>query len=312
MRSNSQIPEPTDGVVVAAFYRFVSIEDPPGLRAVLSDQAQRAGILGTVLIAPEGINGTIAGSAAAVRTMLEFLEADPRFQGLTPRFSHAQSDPFHRLKVRLKQEIVTLGVPAADPNVQVGTYVEPADWNALIADPGVVVIDVRNDYEVGIGSFEGAVDPQLVRFSDFDRWLEEHPDLEGRPIAMFCTGGIRCEKASSLMLHRGATEVYHLKGGILRYLEEVPVESSRWRGACFVFDERVSVGHGLEVGTHVLCRGCRRPLVPATQDHPSYEAGVRCGACPPVSAEVLASRRERVLQERLAHARGEKHVGAQR
>ena len=309
MRTNQ--PE-SDRVRVDTFYRFVPIEDPTALRAWIHELASTAGVLGTVLVAEEGINGTLSGEPTRVERVIAGLRTDPRFQDLAPRSSEATEDPFHRLKVRLKREIVTLGVPDANPNVQVGTYVDPSDWNALITDPEVTVIDVRNDYEVGIGSFEGALDPGLIRFSDFDAWVDAHPELAGRPIAMFCTGGMRCEKASSLMLHRGASQVFHLRGGILRYLEEIPVAESRWQGTCFVFDERVSVGHGLLTADDELCRGCRRPLTREARAHAAFEAGVRCGACPVVPDEVLAARRERARQALLATQRGTKHVGARR
>ena len=223
--------------------------------------------------------------------------------------SRAEEQPFRRLKVRLKREIVTLGHPV-DPNAVVGTYVAPEDWNAVVNDPDTVLIDTRNDYEVSIGTFEGAVDPRTSSFGQFPEWWGENRDaLEGKRIAMFCTGGIRCEKSTNYLISQGIEDVYHLKGGILQYLEDVPEEESLWQGDCFVFDERVSVGHGLSQGPHALCRACRRPLTPRDMERPEYEAGVQCHHCVNEHSEADRARfRERQKQIALAKARGETHL----
>jgi UPF0176 protein len=248
-------------VTIYAFYKFVAISDGELLRARLLANCRDNDIKGTILIAPEGINATIAGSEAAVAGMLKLLRADPRFTGLESKQSIAQAPPFHRLKVKLKPEIVTFGVPAADPSRNAGTYVDPEDWNALIQDPDVVVIDTRNAYEVDIGTFAGAVDPKTRVFSDFPAFVASQLDPEKQPkIAMFCTGGIRCEKASAFMLGRGFREVFHLNGGILKYLETVPREDSLFQGECFVFDERVALDHGVVEGTYRLCPDCGYPV----------------------------------------------------
>jgi UPF0176 protein len=227
----------------------------------LLSYCQVQGIKGTILLAAEGINGTIAGSRQAIDAVLGFLQADPRFADLEHKESQADFPPFDRLKVRLKKEIVTLGIPEVDPNEQVGTYVHPRDWNELINDPDVVVIDTRNDYEVDIGTFKGAKNPHTDSFRQFPDYVRRHLNpTQHKKVAMFCTGGIRCEKASSYLLSQGFQEVYHLKGGILKYLEEVPPEISHWQGECFVFDQRVAVKHGLEEGTHILCHSCGHPI----------------------------------------------------
>ena len=250
---------------VTALYRFVRLDRCEELRAPLAAFCCGRGIKGTLLIAREGINGTVAGSEAAIAELIAYLEAMPEFAGLEVKYSSAGEMPFHRMKVRLKREIVTMGVPDIDPLAGAGAYVEPRDWNALIADPDTIVIDTRNDYEVAIGSFAGAIDPQTESFRDFPNWVARNRDtLDGRTVAMFCTGGIRCEKATAYVKSLGIDNVFHLKGGILKYLEEVPAEVNLWQGECFVFDERVSVGHGLEIGDAELCRACRRPLTAPT------------------------------------------------
>ncbi len=302
------------GITVAALYRFTRIADSQGVRDTMAAVLADAGIRGTLLIAGEGINGTIAGSADGIATALAAIRALPGCADLTPKFSTADTMPFHRLKVRVKREIVTMGVPGTDPNKIVGTYVAPADWNALIADPDTVVIDTRNAYEVKVGSFAGAIDPHTDSFRDFPDWFRANRDtlLAGkRKVAMFCTGGIRCEKSTAFLKGEGVDAVYHLDGGILKYLEQVPAEDSAWEGECFVFDERVAVGHGLAPGTHALCRGCRMPVSPEERASPLFEDGVQCPACAGTRDQAtLAGKAERHRQVTLAAGRGEQHVGA--
>jgi len=297
---------------VAALYRFAAFDDPAAIRAALEARARALGIRGTLLVAGEGINGTIAGAPEAVDAMVATIRSLPGCAGLAPKFADAAAMPFHRLKVRLKREIVTLGVAGIDAARDAGTYVSPADWNALVDDPDTVVIDTRNGYEVAVGSFAGAIDPGTEAFRDFPSWVDAHRDeLAGKRIAMFCTGGIRCEKATALMKAEGFDDVHHLDGGILRYLEEVPEGESRWRGECFVFDERVAVGHGLAPGSHVLCRGCRMPVSPEDRASPLYAEGVSCPRCHGSRDEVQrAGYAERHRQVRLAAERGGSHVGA--
>ncbi len=301
---------------VAALYQFTRFDDPQALQDPLLAACDGAGIKGTLLLAREGINGTIAGSAQGLETVLAHIRALPGCAGLDVKFSAAPDMPFHRMKVRVKREIVTMGEPDIDPTLSVGTYVDPHDWNALIADPDTIVIDTRNDYEVAVGTFRGAVDPQTPTFRDFPAWFREHREelLEGKKkVAMFCTGGIRCEKSTAFLRSEGIDEVYHLKGGILKYLEQVPETESLWQGECFVFDERVTVRHGLEQGTFQLCRACRRPLDAEALAHPDYTDGVSCPACiDERTPEQRAGYAERQRQEALARARGELHVGAVR
>ena len=251
------------GITVAALYKFTPFEDPAALREPLLAACEATGVKGTLLLAREGINGTIAGTDNALAAVLGTIRALPGCADLDVKFSHAPAMPFGRMKVRVKREIVTMGEPDIDPTLAVGHYVDPHDWNALIADPDTLVIDTRNDYEVAIGSFAGALDPATPSFRDFPAWFRAHRDelLEGKKrVAMFCTGGIRCEKSTSFLRSEGVEDVYHLKGGILKYLEQVPEEQSLWQGECFVFDERVSLRHGLEPGTHTRCQPCGRPL----------------------------------------------------
>ncbi|PSB24760.1 rhodanese-related sulfurtransferase [Stenomitos frigidus] len=267
-------------LVVATLYKFVRLLDFAEQQQPLLSLCQQQGIKGTLLLAEEGINGTIAGSRAAIDAVLSFLRADPRFADLEHKESLAAVQPFARLKVRLKSEIVTIGVPDADPNVQVGTYVEANDWNALIADPDVTVIDTRNNYEVSIGSFQGAENPETRSFRQFPEYVRTHLDpAKQKKVALFCTGGIRCEKASAFMLAQGFENVYHLKGGILKYLEAVPTDESLWEGECFVFDQRVAVQHGLEPGTHDMCRSCGHPISDEDKASPDYEDGIACPYC---------------------------------
>jgi len=269
---------PSPAWVVAALYQFRPLDDPARLRADLQSLATRLGLCGTLIVAPEGINGTVAGSRAAIDELHAFLRA-AGFDRLEYKESPSQEQPFKRLKVRLKREIVTLGVPV-QPLAQVGEYLTPAEWNALLDDPGVVVIDTRNRYEVEAGTFQGAVNPGLDSFREFPAWVEAHrEELAGRRVAMFCTGGIRCEKSTSLLRELGFGDVFHLRGGILRYLEEVPQAKSRWQGECFVFDGRVTVGHGLTPGEGEMCHSCGWPLTPEDTRHPDFERGVSCGHC---------------------------------
>ncbi|MGN6305657.1 MAG: oxygen-dependent tRNA uridine(34) hydroxylase TrhO [Mesorhizobium sp.] len=298
---------------VAALYRFARLDGHEALRAPLAAFCCARGIKGTLLLASEGINGTVAGSAEAICELVAHLQALPGLDGLDVKYSHAADMPFHRMKVRLKREIVTMGVEGIDPGMSAGTYVEPSEWNALISDPDTVVIDTRNAYEVSLGSFRGALDPQTASFRQFPGWVDEHrANLEGRKVAMFCTGGIRCEKATVYVKALGIEEVFHLRGGILRYLEEVPQAESLWQGECFVFDERVSVSHGLEEGEAELCRACRRPLTPQDRQSPRYVAGVSCPHCHDERSDADRDRyAERHRQVELARKRGAAaHIGS--
>lgn len=297
--------------LVAALYKFVTLPDYQQLRQPLQAFCESQGVKGTLLLAREGINGTIAGPHEGIKAVLAHLRSDVRLAALEHKESFAAEMPFYRMKVKLKKEIVTMGVPDIDPNHIVGTYVKPEDWNALISDPEVVLIDTRNDYEVAIGTFKGAIDPDIKTFRDFPEWIRQQKYLEKKPkVAMFCTGGIRCEKSTAFMKSEGFDEVYHLQGGILKYLEEVPTENSLWEGDCFVFDERVAVGHGLKLGDYEFCRSCRYPLKPEDKQSPHYELGVSCAHCyDKTSDEKKASLRERQKQVELATQRGEMHVG---
>jgi len=302
--------------LTAALYQFVDLPDFVERQAPLQACCDRHGVKGTLLLAREGINGTIAGPESGVRAVLDFLRSDPKLARLPHKESWSDKPPFNRMKVKLKKEIVTLRVPELDPNKTVGQYVKPADWNALLADPDVVVIDTRNEYEVAIGTFKGAVNPHIKNFVQLPGWLDRYDKLQGTEgkktkVAMFCTGGIRCEKSTALLKMRGFDQVYHLEGGILKYLEEVPPEQSLWEGECFVFDERVSVVHGLQVGSHELCRSCRWPLSEADKQSPHYVRGVSCAHCHDQrTPEQKAQMAERQRQVELAEARGAVHVGA--
>ncbi len=299
--------------LVAALYKFVALPDYQQLRDSLQQCCDQHGIKGTLLLAKEGINGTIAGSHTSIHAVLAWLRSDARFAGLEHKESFAERMPFYRMKVKLKKEIVTMGVPDIDPRSIVGTYVKPEDWNQLISDPEVVLIDTRNDYEVAIGTFKGAVDPNIKTFRDLPDWVRQQKGLEKKPkVAMFCTGGIRCEKSTAFMKAEGFDEVYHLQGGILKYLEVVPEEQSLWQGDCFVFDERVAVGHGLRLGEYELCRSCRHPLRSEDKKSPLYELGVSCAHCHALtSEEKKQGLRERQRQVEIAASRNQLHVGAQ-
>ncbi|MCV6587217.1 MAG: rhodanese-related sulfurtransferase [Marinibacterium sp.] len=296
--------------ILAALYHFTPFDDPDGLRPALKALCAEHGITGSLLIAREGINGTIAGPRAGIDAVLAHIRALPGCAALDWKEATSDHPPFARMKVRLKREIVTMGQPQVDPQAGTGHYVEPQDWNDLIRSPDVVVIDTRNDYEVAIGTFEGAIDPETASFRDFPAWWEANRErFHNKRVAMFCTGGIRCEKSTNYLLGEGVEDVYHLKGGILRYLEEMPAEDSTWQGECFVFDNRVSVGHGLVEGPHALCHGCRRPILPKDMTRPEYEAGVSCHHCiDETSPEDKARFRERQKQITLARARGQEHL----
>lgn len=298
-------------ITVAALYLFTPFEDPDALRAPLLAVCNANGVKGTLLLATEGINGTIAGERNRLETVLDYLKTLPGCADLTWKESQTDQMPFGRMKVRLKREIVTMGQPGVDPAHTVGTYVAPEDWNALIANPDVAVIDTRNNYEVAIGTFDGAIDPGTRSFSEFPDWWEANKArLEGKRLAMFCTGGIRCEKATSWLVSQGVKDVHHLDGGILKYLETVTETDSTWSGECFVFDERVSVGHGLTVGPHRLCRACRRPVSPEQTASPDFEDGVSCPQCIDAFSDADRARfRERQHQVELAEARGTRHLG---
>jgi UPF0176 protein len=272
----------TEPTIVAAFYKFAPLADFADQREPLLVRCLQQNLKGTILLAPEGINGTIAGSRTAIAAVLSFLRSDPRLANLDVKESCTRLQPFDRLKVKLKKEIVTLGMPEIDPNRQVGTYVHPQDWNQLISDPEVTVIDVRNQPEIHIGSFDRATNPQTSSFREFPEYVRQQLDpTKHKKIALFCTGGIRCEKASSFMLSQGFEAVYHLQGGILKYLETVPSEQSLWRGECFVFDQRVAVveGVGVSDGSYEMCRACGHPISQADQDSTQYEAGISCPHC---------------------------------
>jgi UPF0176 protein len=310
--------------LTAALYKFVELPDFAALQAPLLAVCEAHGIKGTLLLAAEGINGTIAGLADDVHAVLSYLRSDSLFKNRLATLEHKESwasaMPFYRMKVRLKKEIVTLGVPDVHPALMAGQYVKPSDWNELIARPGVVLVDTRNDYEVSIGTFAGAVNPATASFSELPGWVEREMQSGGQlaevdgvkpKVAMFCTGGIRCEKSTAFLKSKGFGEVYHLEGGILKYLETVPEAQSRWQGQCFVFDERVSVGHGLLEGDLELCRSCRDPLTEAAKASPLYERGVSCPGCHGrTTDEQKAGYRQRQKQVDLAEARKQSHIGA--
>ena len=299
-------------ITVAALYQFASFDDPAALQSPLLNLCKARTIKGTILLATEGINGTIAGAAPDIATIVDHVRAMPGCAALDVKYSHAQTMPFYRMKVRLKKEIVTLGVAGIDPARNSGRYVEPSEWNALISDPQTIVIDTRNDFEVRIGSFEGALDPKTKSFSEFPEWFRANRAQFGNKpkVAMFCTGGIRCEKSTAFLRAEGIEDVAHLKGGILRYLETVPESDSLWQGECFVFDQRVSVGHGLALGGHHLCHACRMPLTPQEMTAPAYQQAVQCPYCASARNQKQRDRyAERHKQVTLAIKRGAGHIG---
>jgi UPF0176 protein len=299
-------------IFVTALYHFTRFEDPRSLQGPLQAVCDAGGVKGSLLLAFEGINGTIAGPRAGVEAALAHIRGLPGCAEFAHKESLAAEMPFLRMKVKIKKEIVTMGQPNVDPTLNVGNYVEAADWNALIARDDVVVIDTRNDYEVAIGTFEGAVDPLTKSFGEFPDWWAQNKDrFHNKKVAMFCTGGIRCEKSTNYLLSEGVEDVYHLKGGILKYLEKVPQSESRWQGECFVFDSRVSVKHGLEEGKYALCYACRMPLAPDDFARPEFEKGVSCHQCIDVHDDERKERfRERQKQVALAEKRGTRHIGS--
>ena len=297
--------------VIATFYQFADFPATVEMQKKVKAKAQENSIIGSILLAKEGVNGTIAGERIQVDAMLAYLRSFDGFSTMEHKESLSELPPFKRLKVRLRQELISLGDPSVDPRKKVGTYVDASEWNDLIDRPDVTLIDTRNDFEVAIGTFQGAVDPKTDCFKSFPEYVEQNLDPDRHPrVAMFCTGGIRCEKATSYLIEKGFKEVYHLRGGILKYLEEIPEEQSKWEGECFVFDERVSVDHNLERGSYDACWGCGRPLSEKDQASPLYEKGVACPACHPTLTEAQkAAFRERQYQIEHAQARNEKHLG---
>lgn len=303
-----------EAIKVAALYKFVALPDFEKLKPEIDEFCRNHGIRGTLLLAPEGINGTVAGSPENIDALITWLEDGNlfggRFRGAEIKYAFTQTMPFNRLRIRLKREIVTLAAPEADPTKRVGTYVDPDEWNDLIAQDDVIVIDTRNDYEVELGSFEGAIDPKTKSFTEFKDYVAENLDpARNKRVAMFCTGGIRCEKASSYMLAHGFEEVFHLQGGILNYLETMPEDQSTWQGECFVFDERVAVTHGLKQGEAVLCRACRQPLTPADLQRPEFIEGLQCHHCAGEGEEKRRRAAARQKQIQLAAERGVAHIG---
>ena len=299
-------------IVVATFYHFTHFDDPEALRDPLFAELSASNLRGTVLLANEGVNGTLAGSRDGINAAITALRALPNSALLEYKQSPAKSMPFYRLKVRLKREIVTMGVPGVDPLERAGTYVVSSDWNNLIADPETFVIDTRNNFEVEIGTFKGAINPKTSSFSNLPRWLEEHhAKFENKKVAMFCTGGIRCEKATSYLKGKGVDNVFHLKGGILQYLEDIPASLSLWRGECFVFDGRVSLKHALEQGEYKLCYACRRPVNAEGRLSPDFVAGVSCEHCVEQRSDKQRERyAARQAQINLLKERGMHHIGA--
>ncbi len=300
-------------IVVCALYKFVTLENFEDMRQPLHDVMESNGIKGTLLLAHEGINGTVSGSREGIDNLLAWLNSDERIAPISFKESFDETQPFHRTKVKLKKEIVTMGVEGIDPRKTVGTYVKPNDWNALISDPDVTVIDTRNDYEIEIGTFKHAIDPNTKTFREFPQYVADNLDpAKHKKVAMFCTGGIRCEKSTAYLKEQGFEEVYHLEGGILKYLEEVPKEDSLWEGDCFVFDNRVAVNHDLEKSEYDQCYACRLPITEDDKSSELYESGVSCPKCHGShSEEQIARFREREKQVRLAKDRAEEHLGTE-
>jgi len=298
--------------VVAALYQFVALPDYKDLQGKILKVCLDNDIMGTLLLAEEGINGTVAGPRESIDTLLAFLKSDPRLANLGHKEAINEEQPFYRMKVRLKKEIVTLGAPGTDPQKMVGAYIKPKDWNALISDPDVLLVDTRNDYEVEVGTFKGALNPNTTTFREFKDYVAQNLDKDKhKKVAMFCTGGIRCEKSTSYLLREGFEKVYHLEGGILQYFEDVPEEDSLWDGECFVFDQRVTVNHALEKGSYDQCYACRFPITEEDKKSPHYEKGVSCPHC----YEQLTAKQKRRFTERqhqieLAKARGAAHIGS--
>lgn len=306
----SEVTESAENFVVAALYQFRAVSAPEVLQQLLLSTCLEAGVKGTLLVADEGVNGTIAGTREGIDKVKTVLEGQG-FDAMTYKESLAPTLPFYRTKVKLKKEIVTMGVPGVDPVTQAGTYVKPEDWNALISDPEVLVIDTRNDYEFVVGTFEGAENPNTDNFREFPDYVQARVDPEKhKKVAMFCTGGIRCEKATAYVKSIGVENVYHLQGGILQYLEEVPAEESLWQGECFVFDNRVTVNHDMAPGEYDMCHGCRRPITEADKSSKLYQRGVCCPHCADTLTDDQKQRfSERQKQLDLAKKRGEQHIG---
>ena len=296
---------------VATFYRFTKLPDSADWQTRLEAECKTHEVNGTIILATEGLNATVAGSKTGIAALLEFIRSDARFAGMPHRECETERETFHRLRIIIRPEIVTLGDPSVNPNDAAGEYVPPEDWNQLISDPEVLLIDTRNDYEVELGTFKNAINPDTAAFGEWEAFVQKN--LNGdkqQKVAMFCTGGIRCEKASAHLLKEGFENVYHLQGGILKYLQETKPEESLWEGECFVFDHRVTVVHGLERGTCEICFGCRWPLTPEDLADPAYEPGICCPRCKDtLTPELRARREERQRQQTLAHQRGEKHIG---
>ncbi len=311
MTSNPSLAN-AGATVVCALYRFVTLDDYELLQKPLQDFLHAHDIKGTLLLAQEGINGTVSGSAASIQALLSYFDKDPRLASIEVKFSYDDSQPFYRAKVKLKKEIVTMGVEGIDPKQIVGTYVEPKDWNALISSPDVILVDTRNDYEVQIGTFKNALNPHTTSFRQFPAYVQQHLDpTQHKKVAMFCTGGIRCEKSTAYLKEQGFDEVYHLHGGILKYLEEVPQQESLWEGECFVFDNRVTVNHALEKGIYDQCHACRMPITDEDKQHAHYQQGITCHHCYGKNdAGRIKRLQEREKQIALAKLRGEQHIGA--
>lgn len=299
-------------IVIAALYHFVKLDNYQALKQPLLDVMLKHNVKGTLLLASEGINGTVAGTQSSIDTLLEWLKSDSRLADLRYKVSYDEAMPFYRTRVKLKKEIVTMGVQGIDPNHVVGTYVKPEDWNELISDPDVTLIDTRNGYEAAIGTFKNAIDPDTQTFREFPEYVKQHLDSsKHKKVAMFCTGGIRCEKSTAYLKEQGFDEVYHLQGGILKYLETVPEEESLWQGECFVFDNRVSVNHALEKGSYDQCHACRLPITEDDKQSEKYMQGVSCPHCFDSQTDEQRQRfMEREKQMQLARARGEEHIGS--
>lgn len=301
--------------LVAAFYKFTQLKDTKAIKAELSQICISSKIKGTILIASEGINGTVSGPSTGIKKLINWLNNDIRFQEISPKFSFAKKPPFNRLKIRLKKEIVTMGQPNIDPTNVRGEYVKPEDWHTLVTNPDTLLIDVRNNYEISIGSFKNSLNPQTNSFRDFPNWVKDHlanlpHNKRPKNIAMFCTGGIRCEKASSYLVSNGFKNVFHLEGGILKYLENIPKEKSIWEGECFVFDQRVSVLHGLKPGNNFMCYACRMPITLDDLQSSKYEIGVSCPHCYNSKTQSkIDGFRQRQKQIDLAKKYGKKHIG---